>query len=156
MKLLKILSIFLLCLSSIPENGYAQISIQLEGKLHRGAKWSKKKGVPPCSQNFGICGVKFKITTTVIPQASAPYFPIKVTEPFVENGSHYMLITFETNIPHKTSIFFSKDDDPFIFPSEIAQELGYSSITIIPDDYTFLTDEETPFGMVKVKCEVLD
>lgn|SRR5690606_30144185 len=121
-----------------------EIKINIEGELHRGKKWSKKNNVEPCTTSFGLCNVKVGIGGSVTLK--------KISLQLLDVEGDFARISFLENVDAKEGdVFFSKDDDYFSLPQEIAEELGYASFTIIPDDYITLIDEEDPFGYVDIR-----
>lgn len=136
-------------------------SVGIGMKIHRGKKWSERRGVTPCTQGLGICSVKPE-------NVSVEYKKVKITYDFtppptptpggpkslnnrVANST--LKIVFEENVGVKQGdIFISSEDDDFEFTQDVLPLLGLNRLTVLADDYIVYVDNDNPYGYVVVNC----
>lgn len=131
--------------------------ITVTGKLHRGDRWSNKRNVPPCTMSFGLCHVDVSIEVTI------PIGPNPNPSPGYQNinlelvRADVLRISFDrlVEIP-EDGFFFSKEENPFVFPDKIAEHFNLQRMILIPDNYIVKQDnpEQYPFGYVDVNLMV--
>ncbi|MCF1421789.1 hypothetical protein [Mangrovimonas futianensis] len=113
--------------------------VTVTAKLHRGKKWSDAHNVPPCSQGFGLCNLSVSVS-------------LETSAKLKEIDSTKLRISFLENVgANQNDIFISSEDDYFDFPRDVADELGYNSITILPEDYVTEFTNEYPYGYVDLE-----
>lgn len=122
------------------------ISVKVKFRLHRGRKWAKKHHTQPCQHSFGFCttGISGSATVNISTKTQAPS----------RNSTSVFRCEFLKPVEAKDGdIFFSTEDAPFAFPTDIAQEMGFNNITIVPEDYIYQgPSKDYPYGYVDVDC----
>ncbi len=116
-----------------------KFKLKFKGKPHRGAKWANQQEPKktPCKHSFGICGVGVEIGIEL---------------QLINNGGGNFRIDFLEDIGNIEGDIFMSVDDEFIFPSDIAEEFGFSYLEIIPADYVAHMYDNSNLGYVDINC----
>ena len=136
------------------------VGVWVSGRLHRGGRWSEAHGVEPCTQSLGVCDVHggvfigpFTIglfKTTYSPDSIPFWIAPDERHTGIVNG----IIAFGAEPPDMDRIFYTAEEDPFIFPKEVSDAIGVNSLILLPGDYEVKFSDKYVYGYVNVKFKI--